>query len=154
MKGLAIDDNRSTGTESVSANRTVIRNYLRYRTDDDPPDTQGKDANALPKKPLPISIIVVGIVSVLLNGFCWKLMFASFLVVYYYFHYLAASSFRLPQGVSVFSAQAMNFVILKAFQIMLLTAFILWSVSVSPVHIFMPTLMDSFTPYAIHEPLA
>ena len=100
--------------------------------------------------PFPWSIAVVVFSPSL--GFCWRLMILSFLSLYHYslfvFRYI-----RRPRTNGLHAFQDPGTAVYSVLQLSGLVALLAWCLSMTPLHVFVPTAMDAWTPYAIHEPM-
>lgn len=85
-------------------------------------------------------------------GFCWRLMLVSFLSAYHYARFVARSC-RPPRDYRPLSVRMVGFALSTALKLIGLVGMCAWSLSLTPIHVLLPTATDFWTPYSIHEPL-
>ena len=99
---------------------------------------------------LPWSIAIVVLSPAL--GFCWRLMILSFLSTYHYSLFVLRY-IRRPRNSNLHAFQIPETAAYSVLQLSGFVALLAWCLSMTPLHIFVPTAMDAWTPYAIHEPM-
>ncbi|KAF5676590.1 nb-arc domain-containing protein [Fusarium heterosporum] len=95
-------------------------------------------------------VVAVGALSPHL-GLCWWLMLMSFLITYYYAKFTVNSS-QLPDC-SIFSYKIPKFIGKLTLKLVVLVGMLYWCFCITPFHVFAPTAMDVWTPYAVHDAL-
>lgn len=85
-------------------------------------------------------------------GFCWRLILISLLFTYFYCLFMV-HSFHPPDDRRVFSLDMARFIATTISQVVVLIGLVAWCISITPIHIFAPTFMDVWTPYAVHDAL-
>ncbi|CAJ2506061.1 Uu.00g001910.m01.CDS01 [Anthostomella pinea] len=133
----------------------ALESKTENRTSQDPlsPDEPLAIDEFNPKKGLLKGVAVVAVIILSPSvGFCWRMIFVSFISLYYYLIFIVAQ-FRPPKRCRFFSVQMARFAAKTALHLAGLALLLAWCLSLTPVHIFVPTLIDYWTPYVEHDPM-
>jgi hypothetical protein len=103
-------------------------------------------SNAAPIPHAARVFVVVWIAFSLQLAFCWRFIFMSFYGTYYYYVYFFGFIGRKSNAHPKFLLRGF----LHGTALTLLTSL---CISITPIHVVAPTLMDLWTPYAVHPAL-
>jgi pimeloyl-ACP methyl ester carboxylesterase len=82
-------------------------------------------------------------------SFCWRLIGVSFYAIYLYSKFFARFLAKEPRhGIYVISYAAKALLYFTG-----LVGLSAWCISITPIHVLAPTLMDFWSPYAVHPTL-
>ncbi|KAI1104919.1 hypothetical protein F4804DRAFT_305447 [Jackrogersella minutella] len=95
---------------------------------------------------LGVHALVAGIILYLpLIDFCWRLIIISFYFTYQYFIFLSGVLFDFPNA----KRHLVKYMLKATCHCTILALLTSWFVSMTPIHVLVPTPMDLFTPYTI-----
>lgn len=107
-------------------------------------------ANLRDQRQLHAHAFVVGCILISpIIGLCWRLMLISFYFLYYYAVFFYSFLLDIPRAQSHLLQYAVKAVV----HCIALASLVSWCISITPIHVIAPTLIDLWTPYAVHPAL-